>query len=193
MVASDGEEALALLEERVPSLIVTDLQMPRLDGAQLCDRLRTSRATEDVPIVVLTAAHRIDHVRARVDAVLRKPFDVDALLETVAQFIRPTLPPKASAATPSVRLTLGPLRPTFILYVTANSTSSQRAQRTVKQVAHEQGMTLEVVDVATDAPRAQRDGVAMTPMLVRTLGAQRDVFLGDLSDPALIDEFVAGR
>jgi CheY-like chemotaxis protein len=192
VVACDGEEALGALASAVPSLIITDLQMPRLDGIQLCERLRTDPDTELVPIVVLTAAHRVDGVASRVDAILRKPFDVDALLATVAQFIRPTLPPRPPAPPPSVRLTLGPVRPTFVLYVTSRSAASQRAEQTVRNVASRRGASLEIIDVGTDPRRASEDGVAMTPTLIRSLGRERDVYLGDLSDPVLIEEFVGG-
>jgi CheY-like chemotaxis protein len=192
LVACDGEEALAALEGGVPSLIITDLQMPKLDGIQLCERLRTDPETELVPIVVLTAAHRLEGVASRVDAILRKPFDVDALLATVAQFIRPTLPPRPIGTPASVRLTLGPVRPTFVLYVTSGSAASQRAERTVRAIANQRSAILEVVDVGRDESRASHDGVAMTPMLIRTHGRHRDVYLGDLSDPFLIEEFVGG-
>lgn len=192
VVACDGEEALGALESGVPSLIITDLQMPRLDGIQLCERLRTDPQTELVPIVVLTAAHRIEGVSSRVDAILRKPFDVDALLATVAQFIRPTLPPRPPQPPPSVRLTLGPVKPTFVLYVTSRSAASQRAEQTVRKVTSSRGAFLEVVDVGAHVDRASHDGVAMTPMLIRNQGRRRDVYLGDLSDPILIEEFVGG-
>lgn len=191
MVASDGEEALVEVARRVPSLIVTDLQMPRLDGAQLCARLRADPETESVPIVVLTAAHRTEAIKPHVEAILRKPFDVDALLSTVAQFIRPTLPPRPLMAPPSVRMTLGPVRPSFALYVTAGTSSSQRAEKTVRRVAEERGAALEVIDVVRDEVRARVDGIGMTPTLVRSMAGRRDVYLGDLSDPMLIEEFVA--
>ncbi|MGZ3454913.1 MAG: response regulator [Polyangiales bacterium] len=192
VVACDGEEALGAIASGIPSLIITDLQMPRLDGIQLCERLRTDPETELVPIVVLTAAHRVEGVTSRVDAILRKPFDVDALLATVAQFIRPTLPPRLVGSPPSVRMTLGPVLPTFVLYVTSGSVASQRAESTVRKVASDRQASLEVIDVGRDPPRARADGVAMTPMLMRTQGRQRDVYLGDLSDPMLIEEFVGG-
>jgi CheY-like chemotaxis protein len=192
ITAGDGEEALRHLSQTLPALVITDLQMPNVDGAQLCQRLRSDSRTADVPIVVLTAAHRTEVVEKQVDAILRKPFDIDALLGTIAQFIRPTLPPRRFDLTPSVRLTLGPIRPSFVLYVTLGTSSSARAEKTVRAVAETRGARLEVVDVVHYEDRARRDGIQMTPTLVRNFGMQRDVYLGDLSEPTLVEEFVSG-
>lgn len=192
-LATDGVEALRLIAREVPSLVITDLQMPNLDGRELCCRLRTDARTAEVPIVVLTAAHRLDGIFGKADAVIRKPFDIDVLLSTVAQFIRPTMPPpRAAASPPSVRLTLRPRRPSFVLYVTAGSSSSDRAERTVRQVIGSHGAPLEVVDVHRSEDRARVDGIGMTPTLVRAMNGDREVFLGDLSDPMLVEEFIGG-
>jgi len=192
IVASDGAEALHEIGRTVPSLIITDLQMPNLDGGQLCERVRAKPGTAEIPIVVLTAAHRVDAVAGRVNAIIRKPFDIDVLLSTVAQFIRPTLPPRAPATPPSVRLSLRPKRPTFMLYVTAGSSASERAERTVRSVLSSQGHSFEVVNVARDECRARIDGIAMTPTLIRECNGERQVFLGDLSEPMLVEEFASG-
>ncbi len=189
VLACDGAQALERIARELPALVVTDLQMPLLDGAQLSARLRSDPRTAGIPIVLLTAAHLLDGIRDRVDAILRKPFDIDVLLSTVAQFIRPTLPPKTST-TPSVRLTLRPKRPSFVLYVSTGSASSDRATRAVRSVVAAHGGSLEIVDVVVDEGRARTDGVAMTPTLMRTVNGDREVFLGDLSEPMLVEEFV---
>lgn len=53
--ACDGEEAYALALDRRPDLVITDVLMPRLDGFDLCRRIRATRALRDVPIVIVTA------------------------------------------------------------------------------------------------------------------------------------------
>ena len=63
--AYNGAEALAAIEQRVPDIIVTDLMMPRMDGYELIQRVKTTPAWADVPIVVMTA-HRIDPKRIRI-------------------------------------------------------------------------------------------------------------------------------
>jgi PAS domain S-box-containing protein len=52
--AGDGEEALALIAERVPDAVVLDLILPRLDGFAVLERLKEDPATRDLPVVVLT-------------------------------------------------------------------------------------------------------------------------------------------
>jgi len=192
VVACDGAEALHEIGRGAPSLIITDLQMPNMDGRQLCDRVRACATSADIPIVVLTAAHKVDVVLGRVDAIIRKPFDIDVLLSTIAQFIRPTLPPRAPAAPPSVRLSLRPKRPSFVLYVTTGSSASERAERTVRRVLSSHDHPLEVIDVVVDESRARVDGVAMTPTLIRAFNGEREVFLGDLSESMLVEEFASG-
>ena len=192
VVASDGADALQAIGRGAPSLIITDLQMPNMDGGQLCERVRGTTQTAEIPIVVLTAAHKHDTVLGRVDAIIRKPFDIDVLLSTVAQFIRPTLPPRAPAAPPSVRLSLRPKRPSFVLYLTAGSSASERAEKTVRRVLASHDHPLEVIDVSREESRARIDGIAMTPTLIRAYNGEREVFLGDLSEPMLVEEFASG-
>ncbi len=54
-IASDGEEALACIGARIPDLVLLDLMMPNLDGFQTLARLRSTRATRHIPVVVVTA------------------------------------------------------------------------------------------------------------------------------------------
>jgi hypothetical protein len=92
-----------------------------------------------------------------------------------------------------VRLTLRPKRPCFVLYVTPATASSERATRTVSAVVAAHGGSLEIIDVLGDERRARLDGIAMTPTLMRTVNGEREVFLGDLSEPMLVEEFVSSR
>jgi CheY-like chemotaxis protein/phosphoribosyl 1,2-cyclic phosphodiesterase len=54
--AGDGEEALARVAARVPDLMLLDLRIPKIDGWSVLERLRSSDATRDLPIIMLTAA-----------------------------------------------------------------------------------------------------------------------------------------
>lgn len=190
IVAADGAEAMHMIAREIPALIVSDLQMPNVDGHQLLARVRADERTEQVPFIVLTAEHRLESVVGRVDAIIRKPFDIDALLATIAQFIRPTLLPRVPAAPPSVRLSLKPRRQSFCLYVTPGSAASDRAERTCRRVLGDHA--LQIIDIVRDEARARVDGIAMTPTLIRTCNGAREVFLGDLSEPTLVEEFASG-
>ena len=195
VLAADGQQALDSIAAAIPALVLTDLQMPLIDGAELCERLRNHRTTEDVPIVVLTAARSVEGVERHADAVMRKPFDVDALLAVIAQFIRPTVPPRPSMLVSTGRFRVaGPTR-TLVLYVTPGSAVCDRAETAIRSVLEvdlrdDVRPSLEIVDVVSDRERAEREGVAMTPTLARNLSDRRELFLGDLSDLKVLRAFL---
>src|SRR5919201_1927195 len=79
--AGDGIEALAIAERFVPDLVILDLGLPRLDGVEVCRRLR---AASDVPILILTArsetGDRVEGLDSGADDYLVKPFERQELL-----------------------------------------------------------------------------------------------------------------
>lgn len=82
VVAHDGREALALARRQPPALVITDLMMPRLDGAGLVAALRREAAAQHrppPPVIVMTAAGRRRADDMAADAVVPKPFDMDEL------------------------------------------------------------------------------------------------------------------
>ena len=82
--AADAEEALAALERIVPAAIVLDLMLPGLSGLELCRRLKTSRATQGIPILICSAldaaVERRMGYEAGADDYLSKPFQPEALV-----------------------------------------------------------------------------------------------------------------
>ncbi len=91
-VAVDGAEAWRLLQDRGADLLVTDIEMPRMDGFTLTETVRGSQRFRDLPIVLLTS-HETDQDKARgaqlgANAYLTKgAFDQRNLLETIAQLL----------------------------------------------------------------------------------------------------------
>jgi two-component system, OmpR family, phosphate regulon response regulator PhoB len=88
--AQSGLDALGLLQTATPDFIVTDIEMPALDGVELCRRLRQRPATARVPIVVVTGAaflHGEHATRAGCDVVLAKPCSPAVLLATVRRLL----------------------------------------------------------------------------------------------------------
>ena len=86
--ASDGQEAWELIEDQTPDILITDCQMPRLDGFGLTERVRQNPATRDLPVLMLTAKgfelSREELARKwNVIGVIAKPFSPRELLKTV--------------------------------------------------------------------------------------------------------------
>ena len=59
-------------------LVVSDVMMPLMGGVELCKTLRADPSTADIPIVLMSAAHLSGAMGAGADAIIGKPFDVDA-------------------------------------------------------------------------------------------------------------------
>lgn len=85
--ARRGAEALVIVAQILPDLIISDIRMPGMDGYQLVRNLRSNARTRLVPIVFLTAkdeiADRIQGFRTGVDAYLTKPFEPEELVAIV--------------------------------------------------------------------------------------------------------------
>jgi len=88
--ARDGEEALRLVEERHPDLIVLDILMPKLDGREVCRRLR--QAGNWTPVIMLTqisaTGEKISSLEEGADDYLNKPFDSYELIARLRALMR---------------------------------------------------------------------------------------------------------
>ena len=89
--ASDGEEALRKIEEDRPDLVVLDIMMPRLDGYEVCRRLRQSEETATLPVILLSAKGRpVDRevgLEVGADDYIVKPFSPRRLLEKIRELL----------------------------------------------------------------------------------------------------------
>jgi two-component system phosphate regulon response regulator PhoB len=83
--AADGQQALAVLEQRVPAVVITDFSLPGFDGFELIRRIRRNHITEGVPVICLSGyGGRAHEQRARevgCDRVLEKPCLPDVLAQ----------------------------------------------------------------------------------------------------------------
>jgi len=106
--ASDGLDALEKALVRLPSLVVTELHLPVINGIGLCEILRRDRLTANVPILVLTTETGFSEVerlwRAGADDVLAKPTPPATLLEEARLLIRQSHDLRGRAAAVSTRL-----------------------------------------------------------------------------------------
>jgi twitching motility two-component system response regulator PilG len=90
MLAEDGFDALAKVNDYQPNLIFCDILMPRLDGYQTCAIIKRNPRFASVPVVMLSSKDGVfDKARGRMvgsQEYLTKPFTKDQLLQTVQQF-----------------------------------------------------------------------------------------------------------
>lgn len=90
--AEDGFEALEVIEKSSVDLIISDVMMPRLDGFQLLEKLRSQPATKDISVIMLTARalqeDRLHALTIGVDDYLTKPFDVKELIARIRYTLR---------------------------------------------------------------------------------------------------------
>lgn len=89
MTASDGLEGLTLAQSFRPDLVVSDLQMPALDGLGMAQRLAVAETTQQTPVILLTGrGHLIppeELAKTKVRHVLSKPFSVRDLVQRIQQ------------------------------------------------------------------------------------------------------------
>ncbi|MBI5444733.1 MAG: response regulator [Deltaproteobacteria bacterium] len=89
--AYDGEQALEKIEEEEPDLVILDLMMPKLDGFEVCRRLKTDEKKRFIPIIMLTAKREVpDKIRGLdtgADDYVTKPFNPQELMARVKRLL----------------------------------------------------------------------------------------------------------
>ena len=97
-VASDGEEALLMIDERQPDVVLLDWMLPKLAGIEVCRRIRAKSETQNLPIIMMTAkSEETDRIRGLdtgADDYVIKPFQIAELtarIRAVLRRIRPAL------------------------------------------------------------------------------------------------------
>lgn len=85
--AKDGIEAISILEKKTPTLMLIDLEMPRMNGLELTAHLRTREDTKNIPVIMITSRstekHRLLAKHAGVDTYIKKPWSEEELMATI--------------------------------------------------------------------------------------------------------------
>jgi DNA-binding response OmpR family regulator len=89
--SDSGEEALKTMEKNDIDLVITDLEMPNMDGFTLITHIKNSNKYKDMPIIILTGRSseekQKEGLQRGADAFIVKPFKEDELLQTIGKFI----------------------------------------------------------------------------------------------------------
>jgi chemosensory pili system protein ChpA (sensor histidine kinase/response regulator) len=91
LTAKDGVDALALLQENRPDVMLLDIEMPRMDGYELAQHMRNDERFRDLPIIMITSRtgekHRSRAMEIGVNKYLGKPFQENELLENIQELV----------------------------------------------------------------------------------------------------------
>jgi chemosensory pili system protein ChpA (sensor histidine kinase/response regulator) len=89
--ARDGVDALQLLADQTPDVILLDIEMPRMDGFEFANSVKNNPRLKSIPIIMITsrtaAKHRARAAEIGVEAYLGKPFQEEELLRQIRQIV----------------------------------------------------------------------------------------------------------
>ena len=92
VTAKDGLEAVSVLQDEVPDVILLDIEMPRMDGYEVASHVRNDARLKDVPIVMITSRvgekHRARAIELGVNEYLGKPYQEGQLLQAIEPLVR---------------------------------------------------------------------------------------------------------
>jgi|GEM_PF-1850627 len=90
-VAGDGLEALERLKEKKPSVVISDIVMPNMDGYELCQTIKADPGLNDIPVILLTALTEpgevINGLKSGADNFINKPYKSDFLLSQISHIL----------------------------------------------------------------------------------------------------------
>lgn len=92
ILARDGQEGLSILEKISPSLVISDIMMPNMDGVEAFQRIKERLQDDGIPIIIMTALNRkpwFADLEAEGAVILQKPFEVDRLIDMIDVTLMP--------------------------------------------------------------------------------------------------------
>lgn len=133
--AADGKQGLALANEIVPDLIVSDVMMPVMNGLEFCQRIKSGTATSHIPVILLTARalnhHQIEGFESGADAYITKPFSSELLLVRINNLLKSRMKLKDLFGHKETKAPEDPFLLKFRNYIEANLTDSDLNVETI--------------------------------------------------------------
>ncbi|MHB9140812.1 MAG: ATP-binding protein [Paludibacter sp.] len=90
--AGDGKEGYELISRIVPDIVISDVIMPKMDGYELCEKIKENNKICHIPVILLTANNAADHVISGydkgADAYVTKPFDMNIIKAQISRLIK---------------------------------------------------------------------------------------------------------
>ena len=87
----DGQAALWAAETMKPDLILLDIMLPKIDGLEVCRRLKANEATRHIPVIMITAKKSKEDIvageQAGADMYITKPYKSSMVIETIQRFL----------------------------------------------------------------------------------------------------------
>lgn len=92
ITATNGRQALAAMRTRRPTIIISDIMMPEMDGYALCEAIKSDGALKDIPVILVTDLNSPQDVvmglQCRADNFITKPYDQQFLLTRITQSLK---------------------------------------------------------------------------------------------------------
>lgn len=92
MLAKNGEEALQMMKESLPDIVITDMMMPVMDGRKLCMHIKQNNDTCHIPVIMLSAKTdgkaELDALKSGADDFITKPFSMSVLIAKIRNMVR---------------------------------------------------------------------------------------------------------
>ncbi|MBN2457716.1 response regulator [Candidatus Woesearchaeota archaeon] len=89
--AATGLEAIEILKQSKPDLIILDIMMPKMNGFEVCSTIKKDDDFKDIPVIMLTAKHGIDDVKQAIkadcDEYITKPFEPELIKKRVDAYL----------------------------------------------------------------------------------------------------------
>ncbi len=111
MVAQNGQQALDWLSKNKPSLVISDIVMPEMNGFELCEKIKSHEPTEDIPVILLTSLSDPDEIMeglsSGADSFITKPYNKEYLISNIEKLLKEKAVPESKRDTMGIEINYG--------------------------------------------------------------------------------------